>query len=154
MLLAPFFPANILDKALWNVYDASRATLDSLILASDCSDLHLPFNIDCKMGAVTLDNVIVFRGAASGLNDYESWAHELVHVSQYDSMGIDGFAFVYASPGAYSLEKQAYDWQATVRDVIRKHMAQPTYVVQQTYVAMAPGPRPPLRRCRIGRPPR
>src|ERR1700738_4386232 len=116
MLLAPFFPANILDKALWNVYDASRATLDSLILASDCSDLHLPFNIDCKMGGVTLDN----------------------------------FAFVYASPGAYSLEKQAYDWQATVRDVIRKHMAQPTDVVQQTYVAMAPGPRPPLRRCRIG----
>jgi hypothetical protein len=90
MLLAPFFPTYILDKARWTVYDANRITLDSLILGSDCSDLNLPFNIDCKMGAITLDNVVVFRGAANAQN-YVSWAHELVQVSQYDSLGIDGF---------------------------------------------------------------
>jgi tetratricopeptide (TPR) repeat protein len=136
-LLAPFFPTYILDKARWTVYDANRITLDSLILGSDCSDLNLPFNIDCKMGAITLDNVVVFRGAANAQN-YVSWAHELVHVSQYDSMGIDGFAFVYASPGAYSLEKQAYAWQATVQNAIQSGAA------LQTYWTLAPGPRPPL----------
>jgi len=112
--LLNFFPAYILDKARWNVYDAGRVTLDSLILGSDCSDLHLPFNIDCKMGAITLDHTIVFRGADKAQFDYVAWAHELVHVSQYDSLGVEGFAFIYASPGAYSLEKQAYDWQDTV----------------------------------------
>ena len=89
-LLSSFFPAYILDKVRWTVYDANRITLDSLILGSNCSDLNLPFNIDCKMGAITLDDVVVFRGAA-GAQNYVSWAHELVHVSQYDSMGIDGF---------------------------------------------------------------
>jgi tetratricopeptide (TPR) repeat protein len=127
--LLNFFPAYILDKARWNVYDASRVTLDSLILGSDCSDLHLPFNIDCKMGAITLDHTIVFRGANQAQFNYVAWAHELVHVSQYDSLGVEGFAFIYASPGAYSLEKQAYDWQATVAQ------APPT----QAYYIVAPG---------------
>lgn len=136
-LLSPFFPAYILDKVRWNVYDSNRVTLDSLILGSDCSDLNLPFNIDCKMGAITFDNVVIFRGAA-GAQNYVNWAHELVHVSQYDSMGIDGFAFVYASPGAYSLEKQAYDWQATVANAIQSGAA------QQPYWTVAPGPRPAL----------
>jgi tetratricopeptide (TPR) repeat protein len=136
-LLSPFFPAYILDKVRWNVYDSNRITLDSLILGSDCSDLNLPFNIDCKMGAITFDNVVIFRGAA-GAQNYVSWAHELVHVSQYDSMGIDGFAFVYASPGAYSLEKQAYDWQATVGNAIQSGAE------QQTYWTVAAGPRPAL----------
>jgi tetratricopeptide (TPR) repeat protein len=127
--LLNFFPAYILDKARWNVYDANRFTLDSLILGSDCSDLHLPFNIDCKMGAITLDHTIVFRGAEQAQFNYVAWAHELVHVSQYDSLGVEGFAFIYASPGAYSLEKQAYDWQATV--------AQTPPV--QAYYTVAPG---------------
>jgi tetratricopeptide (TPR) repeat protein len=135
--LLPFFPAYILDKVRWTVYDASRITLDSLILGSDCSDLNLPFNIDCKMGAITLDNIVVFRGAA-GAQHRVSWAHELVHVSQYDSMGIDGFAFVYASPGAYSLEKQAYDWQAVVGNTPQ------VAVGVQAYWTMTPGPRTPL----------
>jgi tetratricopeptide (TPR) repeat protein len=135
--LVTFFPAYILDKVRWTVYDANRIALDSLILGSDCSDLNLPFNIDCKMGAITLDNIVVFRGAA-GAQNRVSWAHELVHVSQYDSMGIDGFAFVYASPGAYSLEKQAYDWQATVQNT-------PLISVGvQTHWTVAPGPRTPL----------
>jgi tetratricopeptide (TPR) repeat protein len=138
-LLVPFFPAYILDKARWTVYDANRITLDSLILGTDCSDLNLPFNFDCKMGAITLDNVVVFRGAAQAEQNYVSWAHELVHVSQYDSMGIDGFAYVYASPGAYSLEKQAYDWQAAVQNAVQGRG------VLQTYYTLAPGPRPPLQ---------
>jgi tetratricopeptide (TPR) repeat protein len=135
--LLPFFPAYILDKVRWTVYDANRITLDSLILGSDCSDLNLPFNIDCKMGAITLDNIVVFRGAA-GAQNRVSWAHELVHVSQYDSMGIDGFAFVYASPGAYSLEKQAYDWQGVVQNTPQ------VAVGVQAYWTMTPGPRTPL----------
>lgn len=137
-LLQSFFPAYILDKARWNVYDANRWTLDSLVLGTDCSDLHLPFNIDCKMGALTLDQTIVFRGSADAQNNFVTWAHELVHVSQYDSMGIDGFAFVYASPGAYSLEKQAYDWQSTVQTAIQRG------AVTQTYWTMAPGARTTL----------
>jgi len=137
-LMAPFFPAYILDKAKWTVYDASRITLDSLILGSDCSDLNLPFNIDCKMGAITFDDVVIFRGA-DGAQNFVNWAHELVHVSQYDSMGVDGFAFVYASPGAYSLEKQAYDWQATVKNAYESGAA------LQTYWTVAPGPRTPLQ---------
>jgi len=137
-LLVPFFPAYILDKARWTVYDASRITLDSLILGTDCSDLNLPFGIDCKMGAITFDNVIVFRGAAQGEQNYVSWAHELVHVSQYDSLGIDGFAYVYASPGSASLEKQAYDWQGTVQNAVQNGS------MLQTYYTLAAGPRPPL----------
>jgi tetratricopeptide (TPR) repeat protein len=136
-LLLPFFPTYILDKARWTVYDPNRVTLDSLILGSDCSDLNLPFNIDCKMGAITLDQTVVFRGAA-GAQNYVSWAHELVHVSQYDSMGIDGFAFVYASPGGISLEKQAYDWQATVQSAVQRGVG------AQLYWTVAPGQRTPL----------
>jgi hypothetical protein len=118
VMLQNFFPAYILDKARWNVYNANRWTLDSMILGTDCTNLNLPFNFDCKMGAITLDQTIVFRGANDALTNWASWAHELVHVSQYDSLGVDGFAFIYASPGAYSLEKQAYDWSGGVPRIL------------------------------------
>lgn len=98
-----------------------------MILGTDCTNLNLPFNFDCKMGAITLDQTIVFRGAYDAMNNWGSWAHELVHVSQYDSLGVDGFAFIYASPGAYSLEKQAYDWSATVQAAIPRKMAAGPY---------------------------
>jgi tetratricopeptide (TPR) repeat protein len=131
-----FFPAYILDKARWNIYDAGRHTLDSVILGTDCSALNLPWNIDCKMGAITLDQTIVFRGQFQAENNWVSWAHELVHVSQYDSMGVDGFAYVYASPGAISLESQAYRWENTVQNT--PVVLQPTMQARWT---AAPGPR-------------
>lgn len=135
-----FFPAYILDKARWNVYDAGRHTLDSVILGTDCSALNLPWNIDCKMDAITLDQTIVFRGQFEAENNWVSWSHELVHVSQYDSMGVDGFAYVYASPGAISLETQAYRWQDTVRST--PVVLQPTMQVRWT---VAPGTRVALK---------
>lgn len=57
--------------------------------------------------AVTLDDVIVFRGPSEA-SDPSVWAHELKHVDQYSSWGIHSFAVQYAR-NAGSVEGPAYE---------------------------------------------
>lgn len=42
--------------------------------------------------AITLGEVILFRPDADGHDDARLWAHELVHVQQYERWGLRGFA--------------------------------------------------------------
>ena len=53
----------------------------------------------------TLDNLIIFKSLDLE-TDASLWAHELTHVSQYDGMGIDGFAYAY-TVDPMNLEGQA-----------------------------------------------
>ena len=57
-------------------------------------------------GAVTLDDVIVFRGPSEA-QDVSTWAHELVHVDQYRD-GVHSFAVRYARNFS-SIEDPAYE---------------------------------------------
>lgn len=79
--LAPYFPAQILDKVRWT-------TADGISIDGALKNL---FN---QEGAVTLDDVIVFSDARL-TNNLELWAHELTHVLQYSQLGVETFAFQY-----------------------------------------------------------
>ncbi len=89
--LAPYFPANILDKVRWASRNNLSWTLDTAVMKLSDPD------------AITLDDVIVFNGninpQALDLHTLELWAHELTHVLQYENMGVESFAFIYS-----------YDW--------------------------------------------
>lgn len=56
--------------------------------------------------AITLGDVILFRPAEKAVNDPRLWAHELVHVQQYDRWGVRGFA------RRYTLDYQAVEAEA------------------------------------------
>ena len=93
--LQGFFPAYILDKARWTTYQPNRSVLESMIFGGGCGNTQfLGLYVSCSNGALTLDNVIIFADQMHEANKV-SWAHELTHVSQYDGLGIDGFAFTY-----------------------------------------------------------
>lgn len=100
--LAPYIPNYILNKAVWTVFDGNRITLDTQLLRA-CWD---------TVAAITVDNVIVFKNPPSR-DRIDLWAHELVHVMQYDNMGVEGFANVY-SYDWNSLENPAYELQNSV----------------------------------------
>lgn len=121
--LAPYFPPEVLDEAVWTTRSDARVTLDSLLL------------INGRVIAVTLDQVIVFRGETSAA-DAALWAHELVHVAQYRNMGITGFAAAYLLAGSSGLEKQAYDWAAYVATDLENRGSSPP---KRQYYSTAPG---------------
>ncbi|MGD9671500.1 MAG: DUF4157 domain-containing protein [Hyphomicrobiaceae bacterium] len=87
-LLAPFIPANILNRTRYSV-DNLRITLPSLINKSQ-----KVFGDDY---AVTVDDIIVFIREPDPNNpsDIEWVAHELHHVHQYARWGVDFFALNY-----------------------------------------------------------
>jgi len=114
-ILVPYFPSGILDKASWNVYDPNRITLDSAILSMQ--------NELTSVGAITLDNVIVFYEGSQGQNNWKLWAHELTHVMQYDNMGVEGFADTYTAGGWNGLERQAYDYADQVERLVLQQQA-------------------------------
>jgi len=109
--LAPYIPVSILNKAMWNTFDGNRITLDTQLMRA-CWD---------SIGAITLDNVVVFKQGAS-VNDASMWAHELTHVMQYDNMGVETFAFTYTY-NWNELENPAYAMQARVANDRRRYDA-------------------------------
>ena len=66
--------------------------------------------------AVTLDDVVVFRNEVDALTNRELWAHELVHVLQYETLGVEGFAQEYLSSGGSTLEREADAFTDHVRE--------------------------------------
>ena len=62
------------------------------------------FNME---GAITLGEIIAFSDGMQA-QDVEVWSHELTHVTQYEQLGIDTFAFEYSSDFTV-LEGQARD---------------------------------------------
>jgi Domain of unknown function (DUF4157) len=114
-ILSPYSPAAILNRALWNTYDPNRITLDSAMLSMQ--------NELTRVGAITLDNVIVFYEGSQGQNNWKLWAHELVHVMQYDNMGVEGFADTYTAGGWNQLENQAYNYADHVERLVIQQRA-------------------------------
>src|SRR3989442_6120947 len=136
--LVNFFPGYILDKSRWVLADPNRSAVERMIFGGGCPDVQIfGLYISCSNGALTMDNVIVFNNAETEQN-YVRWAHELTHVSQYDGMGIDGFAFAYTLD-PFSLESQAYSWESTVANAPQSY-PQPA----QQYWTMSPVRRAPL----------
>ena len=92
--LQPYFPTAILDKARWTT--AAGISLDGALTNW--------FNME---GAITLGEVIAFTDGMQA-QDVEVWAHELTHVTQYERLGIETFAFEYSNDFTV-LEDQARD---------------------------------------------
>ena len=88
------YSAKVLAKARWMVA-APDSGLGRLLARWPVSE-----------GAVTLGEVIVFKSRRAS-QDRRLFAHELAHVDQYDSLGIDGFAMRYAADRA-QMEEQAH----------------------------------------------
>ena len=74
-----------------------------------------------REGAVTLDEVVVFSNLNTA-KDVQLWAHELVHVRQYEELGVDRFARVYVDSWPV-LERQARDNAASIAQDVWKRTA-------------------------------
>ncbi len=122
--LAPHFPPNILDKVRWTTAGGGL-TLDAALA-----------NWFNQEGAITLDDVIVFSNNQMATNDnadsLKLWAHELTHVMQYQTMGVEQFAFTY-TVGWEGLEGQARDNAQRVASLLNSSPLSPavrTYSAQ------------------------
>jgi len=129
-LLSPYFPPAVLNSALYTTRSQAGASLPTILEGGG------------QIGAITLDNVIVFT-SDDQVNDYGVWAHELIHVGQYRNLGIDGFAALYAGLGAVSLENDAYGWQNHVVSDIQSHPGDGTGALRQQWVDNSGSPPPP-----------
>jgi hypothetical protein len=105
-MLVPFFPPNILDQARWTTAAESGVNLNSQLE-----------QINGNIAAMTANTIIVFRGPTEA-QEVWLWAHELVHVTQYQNMGIEGFAAMYAGWGAQQIENDAYAYEGHVMHVL------------------------------------
>jgi hypothetical protein len=101
--LTPFFAPQVLDRARFTTRQQSGVSLATTLL-----------EVDGNINAITVDDIIVFNND-NGATNPVLWAHELVHVGQYQNMGIDGFAAMYAGWGAQTIENDAYGWEAYVQ---------------------------------------
>lgn len=100
MILSPFFPPEVFQGVCWAVVGHGQS-LDTWAIR------------DGGMAAITLEDVIVFRDSQIGFNDAITWSHELTHVLQYRSLGVEGFAALYVY--AFDvLEQQARDFDQFV----------------------------------------
>jgi len=127
--LAPYMPANILDKVRWTVADG-RISLDT-ILAQGFQ----------QSGAVTLDDVVVFSDASLATGDapenVELWAHELTHVIQYQNMGVETFAFNY-SMNWDGIEGQARDNASAIMRAINQQQGYDMQVMSGAFTSQVP----------------
>jgi Domain of unknown function (DUF4157) len=125
--LAPFFPGAVLDKARYTYQDRANFSITNFVIR--CSG---------NTAAVTVDNIIVFRGPTEA-QDPVLWAHELVHVGQYDRLGVEGFAHFY-SIDWNGMENEAYSWQNYVQNQMQTN---PSFEQQQYYSVASSNPTAP-----------
>lgn len=96
--LAGQFPAALLDKVRYRVSSSSEFALPAQAFRTNAV-------------AITLGEVILFRPGERGEADPRIWAHELVHVQQYDRWGVRGFAQRYTADHL-AVEREAQDGAA------------------------------------------
>jgi hypothetical protein len=108
--LSPYFPPNILSSAKFTTRARAGISLATITL-----------EVNGDVAAMTLDNIIVFDDDQRA-QDLGTWAHELIHVSQYRNMGVEGFAALYASPVGLQLEDDAYAWSDHVVSAIDQQL--------------------------------
>ena len=99
--LGPYFPGDVLQSVRYNTFESARITLDNAVML-----------LNNDVVAITLEDVVVFRNENVAQN-LQTWAHELTHVLQYRSRGIDTFANTYTT-NAWVLENDAKDVEARV----------------------------------------
>ncbi len=112
--LAVFFPATpwLLDKVRWVTSEQIGGTTDLIMLNPDVS-------------AITIDDVVVFRDKADGETNRVLWSHELVHVLQYQTLGVDGFARDYLKSGGTAFEDEAETFSAQVKQKLEGRKPKP-----------------------------
>lgn len=103
-MLTGYIDADILNRARYKVGDSG--ILNAAHAIEQAGDT----------AAVTLDNVIVFRGPTEA-NDPALWAHELTHVKQFRDWGVHSFAISYArnyndvEDPAYRVGNNFWSWR-------------------------------------------
>ena len=102
--LAPYFPETpwVLDKARWVVAEEIGGLTEIIMLNPD-------------VGAMTVNDIVVFRSKDDAESNAPLWAHELVHVLQFQALGVDAFAKEYLETGGRELEKEAEEFGERVR---------------------------------------
>lgn len=105
--LEPYYDFQVLDAARYKVGD--QQALDSANAVLQNPDVN----------AVTLIDIIVFRNEADAQDDVALWAHELLHVQQYQQWGVAEFARRY-SRDFNAVEGPAYEIQARVSKALRE----------------------------------
>jgi hypothetical protein len=113
--LMHYFPYDIIDRTRFAIYDPNRMTIDSLILGFRWEE------VGATAIAVTLDDVVVFKEEGMQ-HDIPLWAHELIHVTQYQNLGVEGFAATYII-ARNSLEDPAYEFGAKVKADVAADLA-------------------------------
>jgi hypothetical protein len=123
--LSQFFPPDFFPGVCWAVV-GTGFSLDSYAIH------------DAGMAAITLEDVVVFRNVQAAY-DPILWAHELTHVRQHQSLGVEGFAALYTVAWDY-LEQQARDFDQFVARTLQaeSQVQQPTTQAPRYWVA-APG---------------
>ena len=113
--LEDYFDLQVLETARYKVGDATEFNAANTMLQ----------NPDVQ--AVTLVDIIVFRSEEAALNDVALWAHELVHVQQYQQWGVAEFAKRY-SRDYDSVEAPGYAMQRQVTAALKAAAAPATPV--------------------------
>lgn len=100
--LQRYFEPSLLDMVRYRVGDGIENNLTHVLLQNQ------------DVSAVTLVDLIVFQNAGDAQNNVALWAHELTHVQQYQTLGIDEFTALYVRDYV-ALESPAYQMQSRVR---------------------------------------
>lgn len=108
--LEPYYDIGVLDAARYKVGDDETLSAANTMLQ----------NPDVQ--AVTLIDVIVFRNAADAQGNVALWAHELLHVQQYQQWGVREFARRYTRDHD-AIEAPAYQLQIEVARALRAQVA-------------------------------
>lgn len=105
--LEAYFDLQVLDSVRYRVGDENPANISHALLQ----------NPDVQ--AITLVDLIVFRDAAAAQDDVALWAHELVHVQQYQTLGVAEFSRRYVRDYT-SIESPGYQMQSRVSYALKQ----------------------------------
>jgi hypothetical protein len=108
--LEPYFDIAVLDSARFKVSGNEALNAGNALLQ----------NPDVK--AVTLIDIIVFRNAEDAQQNVALWAHELLHVQQYQQWGLREFTRRY-SRDHDAIEAPAYKLQIEVDRALRNQLS-------------------------------
>jgi len=100
--LKDFFSDDVFNRARFKIGNSGVASLARNTLFNE------------NVGAITLDDVIVFRSERDARENHSLWAHELRHVAQYLEWGVNSFAVQYVRDAGRRVEDDAYAYQAKV----------------------------------------
>lgn len=102
--LAPYFPETpwVFEKTRWVVSAEVGGLPDIIMLNPD-------------VGAMTVNDIVIFKSKSDAESNAPLWAHELVHVLQFQALGVEAFAREYLETGGKDLENEAEEFSERVR---------------------------------------